>query len=126
MCSERQQGDIPGLLDSAGQAALVRSAHARQTAGHNLAALGHKPLQQTHIAVRDGVDLLGAELANLLAAEELAAPAGTAAGARTAGPAAGSACAGAPPSGALPCTSSAMVIPFQLSAVSSQLSAKRC
>jgi hypothetical protein len=77
---ERQQGDVPGLLDGAGQAALVRGANAGETPGHDLAALGHKALQQTDIAVRDRVNLLGAELADLLAAEELAASAGTAGG----------------------------------------------
>ena len=43
---------------------------------NNLAALGHKPLQQPHVAVRNRVNLLGAELAHLLAAEKLAAAAG--------------------------------------------------
>ena len=76
---ERQQGDIPGLLDGAGQTALMRGADAGQAARNDLAALGHKPLQQTDIAVGDGVDLLGTELAHLLAAKELAAAAGTAA-----------------------------------------------
>ena len=86
---EGQQGDVAGLLDGAGQAALVRGANAGQAARHNLAALGHKLLQQTHIAVGDRVDLLGAELADLLAAEELAASArpagstGTASGTTT-------------------------------------------
>ena len=46
-------------------------ADARQTARNDLAALGHKPLQQPHIAVADRVDLLRAELANLLSPEEL-------------------------------------------------------
>ena len=73
---KRQQRDVPRLLDRAGQAPLVRGAHARQTAGHNLAALGHKTLQQPHIAVGDRIDLLGAELAHLLATEKLAASAG--------------------------------------------------
>jgi hypothetical protein len=84
---KRQQGDVAGLLDGAGQTALVRRANARQTARYNLAAFGHKALQQTDIPIGDGVDLLGAELANLLAAEELAASAGTAAGAPAGTPA---------------------------------------
>ena len=75
---KRQQGDVARLLDGAGQAALVRGANAGQPPGNNLAALGHKLLQQPHVAVRNRVDLLGAELADLLAAEELAASAGTA------------------------------------------------
>jgi hypothetical protein len=55
----------------------VRGANAGEPTGHDLAALGHKPLQQPYVAVRDRVNLLGAELADLLAAEELAASAGT-------------------------------------------------
>ena len=77
-CGKRQQGDVPGLLDGAGQAALVRGANAGKPPGHDLAALGHKALQQPHIAVRNRIDLLGAELAHLLAAEKLAAAAGAA------------------------------------------------
>jgi len=79
-CCKRQQGDVPGLLNGAGEAALVLGADAGEPPGHDLAALGHKALQQPDIAVRDGIDLLGAELADLLAAEELAASAGTARG----------------------------------------------
>jgi len=75
-CGKRKQGDVPGLLDGAGEAALVRSADAGEPPRHNFAALGYKALQQPHIAVRNRVNLLGAELANLLAAEELAAAAG--------------------------------------------------
>jgi hypothetical protein len=70
-----QQGDVPGLLDGAGQAALMRSTNARKPAGHNLAAFGHKPLQQTDIPVGNRIDFLGAELAYLLAAKEFAAAA---------------------------------------------------
>jgi hypothetical protein len=77
---KRKQGDIPGLLDGAGEAALVRGANAGEPAGYNLAALSHKALQQPDIAVRNRVNFLGAELADLLAAEELAASAGTARG----------------------------------------------
>src|SRR6185503_6915461 len=77
---KRQQGDVPCLLDCAGQASLVRGANAREPARHYLAALGHKPLQQTNIAVRDRVNFLRAELADLLAAEELAASARTTTG----------------------------------------------
>jgi hypothetical protein len=79
-CGERQQGDVPGLLDGAGQAALVCSANAGEPPGYDLAALGHKPLQQPDVAVRDRVDLLSTELADLLAAEELSAAAGSAGG----------------------------------------------
>ena len=48
-------------------------AHARQPARNDLAALRDKALQQTNVAVGDRVDLLRAELADLLAPEELAA-----------------------------------------------------
>jgi hypothetical protein len=75
---KRQQGDIPGLLDGAGQAALVRSANAGEPPGHDLAALGHKSLQQPYVAVGNRVNLLGTELAYLLAAEKLSPSAGTA------------------------------------------------
>jgi hypothetical protein len=83
-CCKRQQGDISGLLDGAGQAALVRGANAGEPPGNDLAALGYKSLQQPDIAVRDRIDLLGAELADLLAAEKLSAAAGS-----TGGPPAG-------------------------------------
>src|SRR5271165_4302138 len=77
-CGKRQQGDVPSLLDGAGQAALVGGANAGEPAGHNLPTLSHKPLQQPNIAVRDRVNFLSTELANLLAAEELATTAGSA------------------------------------------------
>ena len=62
----------------------MRRADAGKTAGNDLAALGDEALQQAHVAIADGIDLLGAELADLLAAEELAS-AGTAAGTAGAG-----------------------------------------
>jgi len=86
---ERKQGDVPGLLDGACQAALVRRANAGQTPRHDLAPLGYKSLQQTYVAVRDRIDLFGAELAHLLAPEELAASARTARGTWASRPAAG-------------------------------------
>jgi len=70
---KRQQRDIPGLLDGAGEAPLVRGANSGEPARYDLAAFSHKALQQTHVAIRYGVDLLGAELADLLSAEKLAA-----------------------------------------------------
>jgi hypothetical protein len=76
---ERQKGNVSGLLDGASETALMLRTHAGQAAGNNLASFGHKPLQKTNISVRDGVDLLSAELANLLAAEKLATAAWTAA-----------------------------------------------
>jgi hypothetical protein len=80
---ERKQGDIPGLLDGAGQAALVSGANAGEPPGHNLAALGYKLLQEPHVAVGNRIDLLRAELADLLAAKEFAAAARAAAGTST-------------------------------------------
>src|SRR5260370_17933186 len=74
-----EQGDVARLLDRQAEAALMPGAYARQTARNDLAALGDEALQQTNVAVGDRVDLLGAELANLLAPEELTA-ARTAAG----------------------------------------------
>jgi hypothetical protein len=91
---ERQQGDVPGLLDRACKTALVRGADAGKTPRHNLAALRHEALQQTDIAVWDSVNLLSAELADLLAAEKLSASAGSALG-PCAGSALGPSAAGA-------------------------------
>ena len=81
---KRQQSNVAGLLDGAGQTALMRGANAGETPRNNFAALGHELLQQPDIAVRNRVDLIGAELADLLAAEELAAAAGPTAGPRPA------------------------------------------
>jgi hypothetical protein len=72
---KRQQSDVPSLFDGAGQTALVRGANAGEPPRHDLSALGHKPLQQPDVAVGDRIDLLGAKLANLLAAEEFSAAA---------------------------------------------------
>jgi hypothetical protein len=83
-CGKRQQGDVPGLLDGAGQATLVRGTNAGEPPRDDLAAFRYKPLQEPDIAVRDGVDLLGAEFTDLFAAEKLAAAAGS-----TGGPSAG-------------------------------------
>ena len=69
-------------LMASDQLALVARADAGQAARNDLAALGHEALQQAHVAVADRVDLLRAELADLLAAEELAS---ARAAARTAG-----------------------------------------
>src|SRR5215831_4403661 len=51
---------------------LMRRAHARQSARHDLAALGHKLPKQPVILVVDVFDLLDAEFANLLAPKEFA------------------------------------------------------
>jgi hypothetical protein len=77
---KRQQGDIPGLLDGAGESALMCGANAGEPPGHDLAAFGHKSLQQPYVAVGNRVNLLGTELADLLAAEELSPSAGAAGG----------------------------------------------
>src|SRR5882724_9076299 len=74
---KRQQGNVASLFNSARESPLVRGTHTSQAARNNLAPLGHELLQQAYIAVMDRVDLLHAELANLLAPEELA-PARTA------------------------------------------------
>jgi hypothetical protein len=69
--SERQQGDIPRLLNRIAQPTLMRGANACQTPWNDLAALGHELPEQAHVLIVDRIDLLDAELANLLAAEEL-------------------------------------------------------
>src|SRR5207302_120474 len=71
--SEGQQRDVARLLDGQAEAALMPCANTSQAARNDFAALRDKPLQQANIAVGDRVDLLGAELANFLAPEELAA-----------------------------------------------------
>ena len=48
----------------------MRRTHARQTARNDLAGFGNEPRKQAHVLVVDAVNFLGAELANLLAAEE--------------------------------------------------------
>ena len=74
---KRQQSDVPRLLDGARQTPLVRCANTGQSTRNNLSALSHKLLQESDVAIRDGIDLLGAELADLLATEKLAAIAAT-------------------------------------------------
>jgi len=78
---ERKQGNVARLLDRKRKAALMPGANARQAARNNLAALGDEALKQANVTVRDRVDLLCAELADLLAAEEL--PSARTAGAAT-------------------------------------------
>src|ERR1700685_3709510 len=70
---EGKQGDVTRLLDIQAKAALVACADTRQTARNNLAGGSKEALQQANGTVGDCVDLLSAELANLLAPEELAA-----------------------------------------------------
>jgi hypothetical protein len=69
---ERQQCDIPRLLDRHRQPVLMRRAHAGQAARHDLATLGHKLPEQTVILVIDVGDFLRAKLANFFAPEKLA------------------------------------------------------
>src|SRR5271156_4597241 len=68
---KRQQCDVACLLDGRGQPVLMRRTHAGQPPGHDLAALRHELPEQTVIFVVDVGNLLGAELANLLAPEKL-------------------------------------------------------
>ena len=75
---KRQQRDVSRLLDGARQAALMRGANTAQASWNNLAALCNELLKKPYILVRNSVDLLRAELAHLLAAEELSASAGSA------------------------------------------------
>jgi hypothetical protein len=49
----------------------VRRAHATEAARNDLPALGDELRKQAHVFVVDVIDLVGAELAHLLAAEEL-------------------------------------------------------
>ena len=70
---KRQQSDVPGLLDGAGQTALVRCAYTGESTRNNLSALGDKLLQQPDVAVGDRIDLFGAKLADLFATEKLTA-----------------------------------------------------
>src|SRR6185437_14807564 len=67
-----QQSDGAGLLDRLGQLALEGSRGAGEATRNDLAAVRNKLLQKTNVAVGDRVDLLHGELADLLAAEELA------------------------------------------------------
>src|SRR5258708_38582378 len=80
---KRQQGDVARPLAGSGKAALMRLAYAGKAARNNLSPLGHELSQQPNVFVVDVVDLLDAELAYFLAAEELASAiaATTAAGA---------------------------------------------
>jgi hypothetical protein len=50
---ERQQRDIPSLLDRAREATLVGGANTGQAARHYLAALSNELLQQAYIAIVD-------------------------------------------------------------------------
>jgi hypothetical protein len=69
---ERQQSNVAGLLDGTRQPSLVRRADSGEASRYDLAPLRDKLLQQAHIAIVDGVDLLDTEFANFLAAKELA------------------------------------------------------
>jgi hypothetical protein len=81
---EWQQCDVACLLDSGAYATLVRRAHASETARNDLPALSDELPEQAHVLVIDVIDLLDAELADLLATEEFAvATRATGAGART-------------------------------------------
>src|SRR5437667_9997841 len=62
-----QQCDIAGLLNCRRQASLMWRANTGQAARHNPATLGDKLREQPVIIVIDGINLLRAKLANLLA-----------------------------------------------------------
>src|SRR5579864_3777628 len=70
---KRQQRDVAGHFDGAREPPLVRSADPGQAARDDLATLGNELREQAHVLVVDVLDFLDAELANLLAAEILAA-----------------------------------------------------
>jgi hypothetical protein len=70
--SEGKQRNIARLLDCQAKPALMPCADSGQAARNNLATLRNKALQKPDVTVGDRVDLLRAELADLLAAEELA------------------------------------------------------
>jgi hypothetical protein len=80
--SEGKQSNVARLLDRQAEPTLVPRANSGQAARNDLATLGNKALKQPDIAVGDSIDLLGAELANLLAPEKLAAARATARSAR--------------------------------------------
>src|SRR5262247_2672665 len=61
---ERQQRDIPSLLDRARKPPLMRGADSRQPPGNDLPALGDELREQTNVLVVDALDLLDAEFAN--------------------------------------------------------------
>ena len=82
---EGEQCNVPRLLDGQAKTTLMPGADSGQTARNNLAALRHKALQQANVSVGDRIDLLRAELANLLATEELAPARTTRATCRTGG-----------------------------------------
>ena len=77
---EGQQGDVARLLDGSRQPVLVRSAYARQTARHDLAALGDELAEHAVVLIVDVFDFLDAELADLLAPEKFASTAAFARG----------------------------------------------
>src|SRR5581483_12016315 len=68
---ERQQRDVPRLLDRVRQAALMRRAHARDAPRYDLAPLRDEAVQQFRVFIIDVVDLLDAEPADFLAPEIL-------------------------------------------------------
>src|SRR5690242_1494954 len=82
---ERQQSNVARLLDGGAQSALMWRANPSQPAWDDFAALGDKAREQADILVVDGVDLLDAELADLLAAEEFASAFASSGATRAAG-----------------------------------------
>src|ERR1700686_2457711 len=75
---KRQQRNIARLLDRQGQPPLMRCANAGQSPRNDSSTFGNKLREQTNVLIVDSLDLFDAELANLLAAKILAAPAASA------------------------------------------------
>src|SRR5947209_4848102 len=64
----REQAELAGPLDRAGELALVATAGARDARGADLALLAHRTPEGAEVLVVDDVDLVSAELAGLAAA----------------------------------------------------------
>jgi hypothetical protein len=70
---EGEQSNVARLLDGQAKTTLMPCAYTGQATRNDLSPLCDEALQQTNIAVRDSIDLFGAELADLLAPEKLTA-----------------------------------------------------
>src|SRR5918996_3515075 len=67
---KRQQRQNAGALDRPGELALLLGGHRRDPARHDLAALGHEPLQQLDVLIVDSRRVLDGERAGLAPPEE--------------------------------------------------------
>ncbi len=61
LCSKREQGQVPGALDSIGQTALVLGARASLAAGLDLASLGEKSARRRYFLIVNSPLLVQAE-----------------------------------------------------------------